>query len=117
MSKIDINNLLIPKHEDHNTDGIFLVIESKRIGSNIVPNECIVHLKNGNLHRENGPAIFGFNNGLEKYYINGKTHRNDGPAMIYHERKEYSYFIHGEKVAECKPDFDKHLLKVKVSNI
>jgi len=36
---------------------------------------------NGELHREDGPALI-HANGLKEWYLNGKMHREDGPAMI-----------------------------------
>ena len=35
---------------------------------------------NGELHREDGPAIEGLN-GYKSWYLNGKLHREDGPAI------------------------------------
>jgi hypothetical protein len=35
---------------------------------------------NGNLHREDGPAIEN-SNGDKSWYLNGKLHREDGPAV------------------------------------
>jgi len=35
---------------------------------------------NGNLHREDGPAIE-LANGVNLWYLNGKRHRVDGPAI------------------------------------
>jgi hypothetical protein len=36
--------------------------------------------KNGNLHREDGPAIE-YANGDKYWYLNGNRHREDGPAI------------------------------------
>ena len=38
------------------------------------------HPINGELHREDGPAIE-WANGDQAWYINGKCHREDGPAF------------------------------------
>jgi hypothetical protein len=38
-------------------------------------------LKNGLLHREDGPAIE-YADGYKAWYINGKFHRIDGPAIV-----------------------------------
>ncbi len=35
---------------------------------------------NGNLHRENGPAVE-YANGTKSWFLNGKCHREDGPAI------------------------------------
>jgi hypothetical protein len=37
---------------------------------------------NGELHREDGPAIE-YTNGYKAWYLNGKLHREDGPAISY----------------------------------
>ena len=37
---------------------------------------------NGNLHREDGPAVE-YANGNKYWYFNGKLHREDGPAVEY----------------------------------
>ena len=36
--------------------------------------------KNGQLHRDDGPAYEGIS-GAKDWYYNGKTHREDGPAV------------------------------------
>jgi hypothetical protein len=38
--------------------------------------------KNGQLHREDGPAVI-HPDGTQKWWKNGKRHREDGPAVIY----------------------------------
>ena len=37
---------------------------------------------NGQLHREDGPAIE-YSNGSKYWYLNGQRHRTDGPAVEY----------------------------------
>lgn len=37
--------------------------------------------KNGEYHREDGPAFIGVN-GRKEWYLNDKLHREDGPAII-----------------------------------
>ena len=37
---------------------------------------------NGNLHREDGPAIE-YPNGEKRWFLNGKLHREDGPAIEF----------------------------------
>jgi hypothetical protein len=39
-------------------------------------------LLNGNLHREDGPAVE-CADGTKLWYLNGKRHREDGPAIEY----------------------------------
>ncbi len=46
---------------------------------------------NGQLHREDGPAMT-FNNGAEFYYVHGKQHRTDGPSTIWHDG-EVEYWV------------------------
>ena len=36
---------------------------------------------NGNLHREDGPAVI-WATGTQEWWLNGKRHREDGPAYI-----------------------------------
>jgi hypothetical protein len=48
----------------------------------IISNNSIRHLKNGDYHREDGPAIES-ENGDKFWYINGLEHREDGPAIEY----------------------------------
>jgi hypothetical protein len=42
-------------------------------------------LKNGKLHREDGPAVE-YADGSKKWYLNGKLHREGGPAVEYCRR-------------------------------
>jgi len=63
------------------------------------------------LHREDGPAIIYYYEGLkiwgEEYYINGKKHKEDGPAVIYYKNNKeiYSetYFYNGKIHREDGP--------------
>ena len=51
-------------------------------------NKCWL-LPNGDVHRENGPAIYN-KNGLEVWATNNKPHRVNGPAVVYcNGMKEY----------------------------
>jgi hypothetical protein len=47
---------------------------------NIKPNGNRYWYKNGDLHREDGPAVE-WRNGSREWFKNGKTHRNNGPAI------------------------------------
>ena len=40
------------------------------------------YLPNGNLHREDGPAVE-YADGTKEWYLNGQRHREDGPAIEY----------------------------------
>jgi hypothetical protein len=53
---------------------------------------------NGNLHREDGPAIE-YANGDKEWYIDGKFHREDGPAIEYVNGDKY-WYINGEELTE-----------------
>ncbi len=44
------------------------------------PNGTKKWFLNGELHREDGPAIE-YSNGDKEWYLNGKRHREDGPAV------------------------------------
>ena len=48
--------------------------------------------KQGELHREDGPAVI-YADGKKVWYINGKLHREDGPALIYADCKKFGFFI------------------------
>ena len=45
--------------------------------------------KNGQLHRENGPAAFF--DGEKQWYKNGQLHREDGPAIECPDGRKYWY--------------------------
>jgi hypothetical protein len=47
-------------------------------------------LFNGQLHREDGPAIERAD-GLKQWYLNGKLHREDGPAIEYADGEKRWY--------------------------
>ena len=46
--------------------------------------------KDGNLHRDEGPAIE-WTNGTKEWLVNGKLHREDGPAVEYPAGTELWY--------------------------
>ena len=46
--------------------------------------------KEGNLHRDNGPAIE-YINGNKEWWVEGLRHRIDGPAVEYSNREKYWY--------------------------
>jgi hypothetical protein len=45
---------------------------------------------NGDLRREDGPAIE-YSNGSKFWYLNGKLHREDGPAVEHSNGSKYWY--------------------------
>lgn len=51
----------------------------------------IYHLKNGEHHRENGPAIIR-ENGDKFWCINGLEHREDGPALMFENGDKFWVF-------------------------
>ena len=53
---------------------------------------------NGQLHREDGPAIE-WDGGGSWWYLNGKRHREGGPAVEYADGSKY-WYLNGEKVTE-----------------
>ena len=58
----------------------------------------IFHLKDGFLHREDGPAIE-YASGVKWWMLNGKLHRDNGPAVV--DIKEIvGYWINGEPATE-----------------
>ncbi len=53
---------------------------------------------NGELHREDGPAVER-SNGYKSWYLNGELHREDGPAVeLANGYKEW--WLNGEEVTE-----------------
>jgi len=56
---------------------------------------------NGNLHREDGPAIESAD-GEKHWYLNGKRHREDGPASEYADGTRY-WFLNGKFHREDGP--------------
>ncbi|MFW5794455.1 MAG: hypothetical protein ACOCV1_03120 [Bacillota bacterium] len=71
-------------------------------------NDFIYYMKNGEYHREDGPAII-YRRGFSYmahfvWYNHGKEHRIDGPALyIFNENDKIvnrQYFIFGEQVSE-----------------
>ncbi len=49
-------------------------------GSYIDSDNDVCYVKNGKIHREDGPAKE-WPSGHKEWYINGKRHREDGPAI------------------------------------
>jgi hypothetical protein len=59
------------------------------------------YYKNDLLHREDGPAII-YANGSKKYYKNDIRHREDGPAIEYADGGK-EYYINGKRHREDGP--------------
>jgi len=66
--------------------------------------------KEGQYHREDGPAIE-WKNGSTFWYINDKVHREDGPAVEYKSDGRKHWYLNGIKYAE--EDWKKELDKPK----
>jgi len=58
---------------------------------------------NGQLHREDGPAIK-CSNGDKEWWLNGKRHRENGPAVTWSNGDEY-WYLEGKEYT--KEEFDK----------
>ena len=56
---------------------------------------------NGNLHREDGPAIE-YSNGDNEWYLNGKRHREDGPAIELNNVGKF-WYLNGKRHREDGP--------------
>ncbi len=52
---------------------------------------------NGELHREDGPAIE-YENGTKVWFLNGKYHREDGP-VIEHPDGEKRWYLNDKEVS------------------
>ena len=53
-------------------------------------------LKDGNFHRENGPAVERAD-GTKQWYLHGNRHREDGPAIEW-AGGDKGWWLHGERV-------------------
>lgn len=52
----------------------------------------------GQLHREDGPAIE-WGNGDKEWYLNGKLHREDGHAVEYVDGAKF-WYLNGRQISE-----------------
>jgi hypothetical protein len=53
---------------------------------------------NGNLHREDGPAV-AHSGGYKAWFLNGKRHREDGPAIERINGDKF-WWLKGERLTE-----------------
>ena len=53
---------------------------------------------NGQLHREDGPAVE-YPDGTKHWYLKGEYHREDGPAIEYADGGK-SWYLNGKKYSE-----------------
>ena len=58
-------------------------------------------LPNGELHREDGPAIE-WSNDDKEWYLNGKRHREDGPAIEWKDGNK-EWYLNGKRHREDGP--------------
>jgi len=65
----------------------------------------------GNLHREDGPAIETLN-GARLWFLNGKLHRKDGPAIEYWNGIKH-WYLNGKQVKPEDLPCDYNYIKLK----
>lgn len=87
------------------------------IESYTFPNGTTIHLKNGMLHRENGPAIE-FPGGMGSvYFLEGNLHRDNGPAIHWPYEDDCQWYKHGTKVLSVYQTKDNiKLLRMKMTH-
>jgi hypothetical protein len=51
-------------------------------GPAIIWTTCCEYYRDGQLHRDNGPAVIDFDGSCHAYYRNDELHREDGPAVV-----------------------------------
>ncbi len=66
---------------------------------------------NGELHRENGPAIE-YADGTKVWHLNGNRHRVDGPAVEYADGSKYWYL---NSIQYSEADWKKEIAKLNNS--
>lgn len=71
----------------------------------IGPNESKYWYKNGQYHREDGPAIERAD-GTKEWYLNGKPHREDGPAVEYANGTKL-WYLNGKHHREDGPAIER----------
>ena len=70
-------------------------------------------LPNGDLHREDGPAVEWWDGG-KAWYLDGKLHREDGPA--YQSKNGFSvWYLNGEEYT--KQEYKKKMRLIKLDKI
>ena len=74
--------------------------------------EGTIHMKDGKIHRDGGPAIM-LVDGHKEWWCDGQPHRLDGPAIQYNgsEDKPDQWFIHGKEYSENEFIFWAEMLK------
>jgi len=65
-------------------------------------------MKDGVLHRDDGPAVTN-SEGDEEWYRYGKRHREDGPAVISFNGKLKQWWINGKQLNQEQFEFNRQL--------
>jgi hypothetical protein len=69
------------------------------------PDGTQVWYLNGNIHREDGPAVI-HPNGTQVWLLNGNIHREDGPAFIDPNGTQ-CWFLNGKEITDEVNDWAK----------
>ena len=56
--------------------------------------------RHGRRHREDGPAVIDRRGHYEEWWVDGDLHREDGPAVNYHDEKFNEFWHHGIEISE-----------------
>lgn len=70
-------------------------------GRHVLQGGVTIYVREGEKHRENGPAEINTRTGYKAWFWKGKRHRVDGPAVVYPDGKE-EYWVNGKKVKPPK---------------
>ncbi len=95
-------------------------------GKHTSPDGTQFWYKDGNLHREDGPAIISWNE-YQEWYKDGNLHREDGPAYINSDGTQI-WYINGKDITDDiinwakdrnidlnnMTDYDKMVLKIEI---
>jgi hypothetical protein len=84
MKKRDVNSKTVSHEANDPTQQVMEVVEDGTKYWKL----------NGQLHREDGPAIEWFN-GRKDWYLHDKLHREDGPALEYTDGSKF-WYLHGQ---------------------
>ena len=68
-----------------------------------------LHMLNGSLHRDDGPAIMREDH--QEWYKNGLLHRDDGPARMFIKTKVVEYWTEGKFITSGLITDDKQFQK------
>ena len=82
----------------------------------VVFHKKYLFLKEGNLHREDGPAMI-LEDGKNAWYFEGQLHRLDGACMFDEHGKPLFYAIHGKGVNKQSYWSHPKVIKLKLERI